>query len=50
MISKAKSMSFNKEARIIKKNLIHVHGLPKRLSKLEILKSNEYFWQYGTIF
>ena len=49
MISKAKSMSFNKDTRIIKKNLIHVHGLPKRLSKLEILKSNEYFGQYGTI-
>ena len=29
--------------------MIHVHGLPKRLSKLEILKSNEYFGQYGTI-
>ena len=49
MIRKVKSMSFNKDTRIIKKNLIHVHGLPKRLSKLEILKSNEYFGQYDTI-
>ena len=35
--------------RIIKKNLIHVHGFPKSLAKLDILKSYEYFGQYGTI-
>ena len=49
MIKKVKSMTFNKEARIIKKNLIHVHGFPKSLAKLDILKSYEYFGQYGTI-
>ena len=49
MIKKAKSMTFNKETRIIKKNLIHVHGFPKSLAKLDILKSYEYFGQYGTI-
>jgi len=42
-------MILNKETRIIKKNLIHAHGFPKSLSKLEILKSYEYFGQYGTI-
>ena len=49
MIKKVKSMTFNKETRIIKKNLIHVHGFPKSLAKLDILKSYEYFGQYGTI-
>ena len=42
-------MILNKETRIIKKNLIHAHGFPKSLSKLEILKSYEYFGQHGTI-
>ena len=42
-------MILNKETRIIKKNLIHAHSFPKSLSKLEILKSYEYFGQYGTI-
>ena len=42
-------MILNKETRIIKKNLIHVHGFPKSLAKLDILKSYEYFGQYGTI-
>ena len=42
-------MILNKETRIIKKNLIHAHGFTKSLSKLEILKSYEYFGQYGTI-
>ena len=49
MINKAKGKLFDKETRIIKKNLIHAHGLPKRLAKLDILKSYEYFGQYGTI-
>ena len=49
MIKKVKSMTFNKETRIIKKNLIHVHGFPKSLAKLDILKSYQYFGQYGTI-
>ena len=49
MIKKVKRMTFNKDTRIIKKNLIHVHGFPKTLAKLDILKSYEYFGQYGTI-
>ena len=49
MIKKVKSMTFNKETRIIKKNLIHVHGFPKSLAKLDIFKSYQYFGQYGTI-
>ena len=38
-----------KKLRIIKQNLIHIHGLPKNLVNIEILKSDEYFIQYGTI-
>ena len=35
--------------RIIQTNLIHIHGFPKNLAKTELLKSNEYFGQYGKI-
>ena len=35
--------------RIIKKNLVHVHGFPKSLADKYILHSNEYFGQYGKI-
>ena len=35
--------------RIIKKNLVHVHGFPKSIAKTDILQSKEYFGQYGTI-
>ena len=35
--------------RIINTNLIHVQGFPKYLAKNNILKSPEYFGQYGTI-
>ena len=38
-----------KKLRIIKQNLIHVHGLPRSLANTEILKSSEYFGQYGKI-
>ena len=38
-----------KKLRIIKQNLIHVQGLPRSLANTEILKSNEYFGQYGKI-
>ena len=38
-----------KKLRIIKQNLIHVQGLPKNLANTEVLKSKEYFGQYGTI-
>ena len=38
-----------KKLRIIKQNLIHVQGLPKNLLDINLLKSKEYFGQYGTI-
>ena len=38
-----------KKLRIIKQNLIHVQGFPRSLANTEILKSNEYFGQYGKI-
>jgi hypothetical protein len=38
-----------KNIRIIKTNLVHVHGFPKSFAESSILKSPEYFGQYGTI-
>ena len=38
-----------KNDRIINTNLIHVHGLPNNLMSKDILKSSEYFGQYGKI-
>jgi RNA recognition motif-containing protein len=35
--------------RVIQKNLVYVLGLPNRLASDEILKSNDYFGQYGKI-
>ena len=35
--------------RILKKNLVHVHGFPKSIANKDILESNEYFGQYGKI-
>ena len=35
--------------RIIQTNLIHVHGFPKSIARTSLLKSNEYFGQYGNI-
>ena len=29
--------------------MVHIHGLPKSLMKDEILKTDEYLGQYGTI-
>ena len=37
------------QIRIIKKNLVHVHGFPKSLADVDRLHSNEYFGQYGKI-
>ena len=37
------------QLRIVKKNLVHIHGLPKSLMQDEILKSEKYLGQYGTI-
>ena len=46
--SKEKSEYLSK-LRIIKKNLIHVHGFPKSIAKVDKLISFEYFGQYGKI-
>ena len=46
--SKEKAESL-KKLRIIQQNLIHVQGLPKSLNNKTLLKSSEYFGQYGTI-
>jgi hypothetical protein len=35
--------------RIIKKNLVHIHGFPKSIAKIDILKTKEYFGQYDSI-
>ena len=43
------SIAYFSKIRIIQKNLIHVQGLPKSLADVDILKSNEYFGQYGLI-
>ena len=48
-ITSIESKESLKKLRIIKQNLIHIHGLPKNLINIEILKSDEYFGQYGTI-
>jgi len=42
------SIAYYSKIRIIQKNLIHVQGLPKSFDA-DILKSNEYFGQYGLI-
>ena len=44
-----KEKNYFGKLRIIKKNLVHVQGLPKIIAKIDILVSNEYFGQYGTI-
>ena len=48
IISKEKAESL-KNSRIINTNLIHVHGFPKSFANVSLLKSPEYFGQYGTI-
>ena len=47
-LNKEKAESL-KKLRIIQQNLIHVQGLPKNLISITILKSSEYFGQYGII-
>ena len=38
-----------KKMRVINTSLIHVQGFPKNFAKKNILKSPEYFGQYGKI-
>ena len=48
IFTKKEAMSLSK-IRIIKKNLVHVHGFPPSLANIEKLNQSEYFGQYGTI-
>ena len=48
IFSKEKAQYLSK-LRIIKKNIIHIHGFPKSFAKTDKLKSFEYFGQYGKI-
>lgn len=48
IFTKEEALSLSK-IRIIKKNLVHVHGFPQSLAKIEKLCQPEYFGQYGTI-
>ena len=43
---KAESLKYQ---RIIKTNIVHVHGFPKKIAKTELLNSEPYFGQYGKI-
>jgi len=49
IFTKKEGISLSK-VRIIKKNLVHVHGFPQSLANIEKLSQFEYFGQYGTIF
>ena len=46
---KQKEIENLSKLRIIKKNLVHVHGFPKIIVKTDTLKSKEYFGLYGKI-
>ena len=48
IFTKKEAMSLSK-IRIIKKNLVHVHGFPPSLANAEKLNQPEYFGQYGII-
>ena len=45
----SEQIKYMSNLRIIQTNLIHVHGFPKSIANTNLLKSNEYFGQYGTI-
>ena len=48
-LSEKDKIEYLLKLRIIKKTLVHIHGIPKSLVKDDILKSEEYLGQYGTI-
>ena len=48
IFTKEEALSLSK-IRIIKKNLVHVHGFPPSLANVEKLNKQEYFGQYGKI-
>ena len=49
MIFTKEEALFLSKIRIIKKNLVHVHGFPSSLANIELLGKPEYFGQYGKI-
>ena len=44
-----KKVEYMSQLRIIKKNLIHIHGIPKQIAIINLLKTDEYLGQYGKI-
>ena len=48
-LSPKSKIEYLSRLRIIKKNLIHIHGIPKSIAIINLLKSEEYLGQYGTI-
>ena len=46
---KENKLEFLRQLRILKKNLIHIHGIPKGLANKDLLESEKYLGQYGTI-
>ena len=48
-LSEKNNIEYLQKLRILKKNLVHIHGIPKSLVKDDLLKSEEYLGQYGTI-
>ena len=48
MLCKERNTIFN-QIKNYKINLVHVHGFPQNIAKIDILQSKEYFGQYGKI-
>ena len=46
---KKSKIEYLSRLRILKKNLIHIHGLPKSIAIISLLKSEPYLGKYGTI-
>ena len=42
-------IEYMRQLRIIKKNLIHIHGIPKSIAIINLLKTEKYLGQYGKI-
>ena len=43
------NIEYLRKLRIIKKNLIHIHGIPKSIAMMNLLGTDEYLGQYGKI-
>ena len=48
-LSETNKVEYMSKLRIIKKNLIHIHGIPKSLAIINLLKTDEYLGKYGKI-